>query len=120
MDIGRIPGLATVGITGDGLVMGSRLRWVDIEANADLRNRYPLLVAGVEHIAHYQIRNRGTIGGSLAHADPAAEFPALVLAHEGQIEVKGGQGSRLISADSFFQGLLTTDLRDDEMITAVR
>lgn len=119
VDICRIPDLNTAKCSERGLTMGSRLRWVDIEKDLELRRSYPLLVAGVEHIAHYQIRNRGTIGGSLAHADPAAEFPALVLIHEGQIQVQGTGGSRLISAADFFHGMLTTDLSEDEIITRV-
>jgi carbon-monoxide dehydrogenase medium subunit len=119
IDICDIPDLSAAKFSERGLTMGSRLRWVDIERDLELRRSYPLLVAGVEHIAHYQIRNRGTIGGSLAHADPAAEFPALVLLHEGQIQVQGIGGSRLIPADDFFHGMLTTDLMEDEMITAV-
>lgn len=119
VDICRIPDLNSAKFSKGGLTLGSRLRWVDIERDLELRRSYPLLVTGVEHIAHYQIRNRGTIGGSLAHADPAAEFPALVLIHDGQIQVQGTGGSRLIPADHFFHGMLTTDLADDEMITAV-
>ncbi|MGI6856674.1 FAD binding domain-containing protein [Mesorhizobium sp. 1B3] len=119
VDICRVPDLNNTTFSEHGVALGARLRWVDIERDLQLRSRYPLLVAGVEHIAHYQIRNRGTIGGSLAHADPAAEFPALVLIHEGQIQVQGVGGSRLIPADSFFHGMLTTDLAEDEIITGV-
>jgi carbon-monoxide dehydrogenase medium subunit len=78
------------------------------------------LVAAVEHVAHYQIRNRGTVGGSIAHADPAAEMPGIVVTCEAQIAVVGKSGARAIDAANFFQGPLMTALKPDEIITEIR
>jgi carbon-monoxide dehydrogenase medium subunit len=78
------------------------------------------LVAAVEHVAHYQIRNRGTVGGSIAHADPAAEMPGIVVTCEAKIAVVGKSGARVIDAANFFQGPLMTALKPDEIITEIR
>jgi carbon-monoxide dehydrogenase medium subunit len=78
------------------------------------------LPEAIEHVAHYQVRNRGTIGGSLAHADPAAEMPAVALAHDAVIEVVGSKGKRDIAAADLFTGPLMTSLAQDEIIVAVR
>ena len=74
----------------------------------------------VEHVAHYQIRNRGTVGGSLAHADPAAELPGIAVTCEAKIAVAGKAGERVIAAKDFFRGPLTTALNSDEIITEIR
>src|SRR5438067_4590662 len=76
VDLRRVPGLGDIVVDADGVRLGAKVRWRDIENDARLRTAHPLLRAAVAHVAHYQIRNRGTIGGSLAHADPAAELPA--------------------------------------------
>jgi CO/xanthine dehydrogenase FAD-binding subunit len=81
--------------------------------------RTPLLAEAVRHVAHPQIRNRGTLGGNLAHADPASELPALVLALNARLQVKSRNGERWIEARDFFVGALTTALRDDEMLLEV-
>ena len=78
------------------------------------------MVAAVEHVAHYQIRNRGTVGGSIAHADPAAEMPGIAVTCEAQIAVVGKAGARVIDAANFFQGPLMTALKPDEIITEIR
>ena len=78
------------------------------------------MVAAVEHVAHYQIRNRGTVGGSIAHADPAAEMPGIVVTCEAKIAVVGKSGARVIDAANFFQGPLMTALKPDEIITEIR
>src|SRR5208282_1586696 len=77
-------------------------------------------VAAVEHVAHYQIRNRGTVGGSLAHADPAAELPGIAVTCEAEIAAVGKAGPRSIQASEFFLGPLTTALKPDEIITEIR
>jgi carbon-monoxide dehydrogenase medium subunit len=101
-------------------VLGSMVRWCDILADARLRVAHPLLVAAVTHVAHYQIRNRGTIGGSIAHADPAAEMPGIALACEAEIATVGSAGARVIKAADFFLGPLMTLLEPDEIITEIR
>lgn len=119
VDIGRIAELRSIGLDEKGLLLGALTPWCDIENSLEIATTYPLLHHAVTHVAHYQIRNRGTIGGSLAHCDPAAEIPAVVLACGGVIHVQGQSGARRILADDFFQGLLSTDLQDDEIITHI-
>jgi len=100
--------------------LGAMVRWRDIEDDARLASAHPLLKAAVAHVAHYQIRNRGTVGGSLAHADPAAEMPGIALTCEAEIAVAGKSGARVIKAADFFTGALTTALAADEIIVEVR
>jgi carbon-monoxide dehydrogenase medium subunit len=96
------------------------VRWRDIEDDARLAAAHPLLKAAVSHVAHYQIRNRGTVGGSVAHADPAAEMPGIAVTCDAGIAVAGAAGSRVIRADDFFIAPLTTALAADEIITEIR
>lgn len=119
IDLAGIPGLDRIDIAQDGVELGSGVRWRDIEADQRLRHVQPLLHAAVGHVAHYQVRSRGTVGGSLAHADPAAELPAVALACDATIEVAGPSGRRNIAAGAFFRGLLATALDDDEIIVAL-
>ena len=120
VDLRDIPGLNGIEIGEDGISIGAMVRWCDIENHSALRVAHPLLTAALAHVAHYQIRNRGTVGGSVAHADPAAEMPGVVVTCEATIAVTGKSGARVIPADSFFQGALTTALAPDELITEIR
>jgi carbon-monoxide dehydrogenase medium subunit len=120
VDIGRIAGLNMVKIDDSGIHLGARVRWCDIEANTDLTVGHPLLAAAVTHVAHYSIRKRGTVGGSLAHADPAAEMPGIAVACDAELTVVGPSDSRLVPAGSFFLGPLATVLAPDELITGIR
>jgi carbon-monoxide dehydrogenase medium subunit len=120
VDIGRIPDLKRLTIDAGGIRLGALTRWRDIERNEELQRAHPLLVEAVRHVAHYQIRNRGTVGGSLAHADPAAEMPGIAVTCEADILVAGRQGQRSIPAAEFFTAALTTALRPDELIVEVR
>ena len=120
VDLRKLPGLDQIKITEAGVSLGALVRWRDIEDDARLRRAHPLLAAAIKHVAHYQIRNRGTVGGSVAHADPAAEMPGVVVTCEAAIAVTGKSGARVIPADSFFQGALTTALAPDEIITEIR
>jgi CO/xanthine dehydrogenase FAD-binding subunit len=120
VDLRKLPGLDQIKITEAGVSLGALVRWRDIEDDARLRQAHPLLAAAIKHVAHYQIRNRGTVGGSVAHADPAAEMPGVVVTCEAAIAVTGKSGARVIPADSFFQGALTTALAPDEIITEIR
>jgi carbon-monoxide dehydrogenase medium subunit len=120
VDLRKLPELRQIGISPSGVVLGSMVRWCDILADARLRVAHPLLVAAVAHVAHYQIRNRGTIGGSIAHADPAAEMPGIVLTCEAEIATVGTAGERVIKAADFFLGPLMTLLEPDEIITEIR
>ena len=120
VDLGRIQGLGEIKITSHAIHVGSRVRWRDIERDARLKSAHPLLVAAIAQVAHYQIRNRGTVGGSLAHADPAAEMPGIAVTCDAEISVSGSKGKRRIPAGEFFTGPLSTVLADDELITEVR
>jgi len=120
VDLGRLQELRHIGIAETGVTLGAMVRWRDILNDARLRTAQPLLVAAVEHVAHYQIRNRGTVGGSLAHADPAAEMPCVAVTCEAQIGMLGKSGRRVIAAADFFVGALTTVLPPDEIITEIR
>jgi len=120
VDLRKLSELRQITITDAGITLGAMVRWRDILQDPRLRQAHPLLVAAVEHIAHYQIRNRGTVGGSLAHADPAAELPGIVVTCEADIVVRGSAQSRVIAAGDFFRGALTTALQPDEIVTEIR
>jgi len=120
VDLRKLSELKAIKIGTDGVRLGAMVRWRDIEDDARLATAHPLLKAAVEHIAHYQIRNRGTVGGSIAHADPAAEMPGICVTCDAEISVVGSNGARTIRADDFFIGALTTALEHDEIITEIR
>src|SRR6266481_2694213 len=120
VDICDLEELTRITLSRSGVSLGARVRWCDIEADKRLQEAQPLLVAMISHVAHYQIRNRGTVGGSLAHADPAAELPGVAVTCEGEITLCGPAGSRTVHADDFFTGPLSTVLADDELIVEVR
>jgi aerobic carbon-monoxide dehydrogenase medium subunit len=119
VDLGGIAGLNDITISEAGISIGAMVRWRELEDHTSLRSACPLIPAAVGHIAHYQIRNRGTIGGSLAHADPAAEMPGIAAACDARIEIVGRTGTRKVGAQDFFLGPLTTCLAHDELITAI-
>jgi carbon-monoxide dehydrogenase medium subunit len=120
VDLRRLPGLGDIVVDADGVRLGAKVRWRDIEDDSRLAVAHPLLRAAVAHVAHYQIRNRGTTGGSLAHADPAAELPGVAVTCEAEIELIGAAGRRTLLANEFFSGPLMTELRSDEIITELR
>jgi aerobic carbon-monoxide dehydrogenase medium subunit len=117
VDLRRLPGLGYIAVGDDGFQLGALVRWRDIEDDQRLVTAHPLLHAAVAHVAHYQIRNRGTVGGSLAHADPAAELPGVAVTCEGEITLLGPAGSRTVRAGDFFTGPLSTLRQPDEIIT---
>lgn len=120
VDLRWIPDLDHIGISDAGVRLGAKVRWCDICAHEGLRTAHPLLKAAVEHIAHYQVRNRGTVGGSLAQADPAAELPALAVTCDAQVIVAGPAGTRAIGAADFFVGPMMTVLAADELVVELR
>jgi CO/xanthine dehydrogenase FAD-binding subunit len=120
VDLRKIAGLDRILIDDEGVALGARVRWRDVEHEPRLRTAHPLLVAAVGHVAHYQIRNRGTVGGSLAHADPAAELPGIAVTCDAVITTAGPTGRRRIPAGDFFLGPLTTALAPAEIITEIR
>ena len=112
VDLRRVPGLGDSGVR-----LGARVRWRDIEDDRRLETAHPLLREAIAHVAHYQIRNRGTVGGSLAHADPAAELPGVAVTCDAEITLVGTAGTRTIRASEFFTGPLSTARQPAEIIT---
>jgi CO/xanthine dehydrogenase FAD-binding subunit len=116
VDISRIPDLAYITEDGDGLRIGAMTRHHAVEMSDVVRQRFPVLHAAMAHVAHLAIRNRGTIGGSLCHGDPAAEWPGLVLLLNAQLKTT----KRTIPAGDFYHGALATDLADDEILIEIQ
>lgn len=119
IDINRLPGLDAIRDTPDGLVIGALVRQSALEQSALVAERAPLIALAMPHVGHTAIRARGTIGGSLAHADPAAELPACVVALGATIRVAGRGGERDIPAADFFRGIFSTALEPGEIVTAI-
>jgi aerobic carbon-monoxide dehydrogenase medium subunit len=120
VDLRKLTELRQIKISDAGVSLGAMVRWRDIEDDARLASAQPLLKAAISHVAHYQIRNRGTVGGSIAHADPAAEMPGIAVTCDAEIVAVGSAGSRIIKAGEFFQGPLMTALAADEIIVEIR
>jgi aerobic carbon-monoxide dehydrogenase medium subunit len=120
VDLRKLIELRGIKISAEGVRLGALVRWRDILDDERLATAHPLLRAAVTHVAHYQIRNRGTVGGSIAHADPAAEMPGIVVTCDAEITVLGKSGQRKIAAADFFVGALTTTLEPDEIITEIK
>jgi CO/xanthine dehydrogenase FAD-binding subunit len=119
VDINRVLDLAEIREDGDRLLIGAMTRQRDVERSDLVRRAQPLLHEAVTLIAHPQIRNRGTIGGSLAHADPASELPAVALALGAEFTITGPNGDRTLPAQDFFVTFLTTALQPDEVLTSI-
>jgi carbon-monoxide dehydrogenase medium subunit len=119
IDINGVGDLATLA-DGLGLAVGALLRHRVAERSPTVRAANPLLADALGLIGHVAIRNRGTIGGSIAHADPAAELPAVLLALDGEVEATSVRGQRRVGASDLFLGFLTTSLAPDELLTGVR
>lgn len=119
IDINRIPDLDAIRVTGEGLVIGALVRQEALERSLLVREHAPLIAAAVPHVGHSAIRARGTIGGSLALADPAAELPACAVALGATIRAGRRGGSRDIAADDFFRGIYTTALAPGEIVTEI-
>ena len=120
IDLNGVAELAYVEETSSGgMRIGALTRQRALERDPELRRRNPLLAEAIPYIGHFQIRNRGTVGGSIAHADPAAELPAVLCALDGSIRVRGGGGERTIAAVDFFQTYFTADLGPDEVVTEI-
>jgi carbon-monoxide dehydrogenase medium subunit len=120
VDLRKLADLRGIRISDAGVTLGAMVRWRDIEDDERLETAHPLLKAAIAHVAHYQIRNRGTVGGSIAHADPAAEMPGIAITCDAEIAVVGKSGAHVIQAADFFQGALTTALTPDEIIVEIR
>jgi carbon-monoxide dehydrogenase medium subunit len=120
IDVNRVTSLAVIADSGDGgLRVGALARQRALERSALVRERCPLLARALAFVGHPQIRARGTLGGSLAHADPAAELPAAMVALEARLTLRRAGGERTVPAGDFFVGLLTTALMPDELLTEI-
>ena len=120
VDINRVEGLAGIASDAGGMTIGAMTRQRQIERSAEIGDKFPVISAAIPHIAHFQIRNRGTIGGSLAHSDPAAEIPALCVALDAEVTAASSSGERAIEASDLTIGPLTTSLEPEELLTQVR
>jgi carbon-monoxide dehydrogenase medium subunit len=119
VDIGALPELKGVATDGARLRIGALTRHAELMASPLAAEGAPLIARAVRHVAHPAVRNRGTVGGNLAHADPATELPACMLALRAEIVVAGAEGERRIKAEEFFTGLYETALAADEILLAV-
>src|SRR6478752_759318 len=119
VDIGDLGELRGIAVTGDRIRIGALTRHVDLQRSSEIAKHAPLLAEAIAHVAHPAIRNRGTIGGSLAHADPASELPACMLALDATVVVRGQTGERRIAAVDFFKGIYETALTAQELLIAV-
>ncbi len=121
VDMNRVPGLDRIAVNGDGsLSIGAMTRQRAIERDAALPGRNPLLAAAVPLIGHFQIRNRGTVGGSLVHADPASELPAVTVTLGADFVLTSAAGERVVSAEDFYLGYMATACEADEVLTEIR
>jgi aerobic carbon-monoxide dehydrogenase medium subunit len=119
VDLKHLKNLDRIQIGEDGVRLGAKVRWCDIEGDGRLSASHPLLAEAIKHVAHYQIRNRGTVGGSMAHADPSAEMPGIAMTCDARMTIVGSAGTRVETATGFFVGLLQTSLEPDEILTEV-
>jgi carbon-monoxide dehydrogenase medium subunit len=117
IDINRLPGLDAIRLASEGLVIGALARHEAVERSPLVREHAPLLALAMPHVGHEAIRTRGTVGGSLALADPAAELPACAVALDATIRVEGRRGRRGVAAADFFRGIYTTALEPGELVT---
>ena len=120
IDLGRISDLNTIAERADSIVIGALTTHAQLESSDLLRTRCPLLPQTATTIGDVQVRNQGTIGGSLAHSDPAGDLPAAIIALGAEIKAVSAKGERWIKAEDFFLGLLTTALEPDEILTQVK
>lgn len=120
IDIARIPGLSGIRKKDDKIEIGAATVHHEVATSALLQQACPMLAEAAASIGDPQVRNRGTLGGSLAHADPSADYPAAMLALDADIHLAGANGTRVVKAGDFFRGLFTVDLAADEIIVAVQ
>ncbi|MCZ7660296.1 MAG: xanthine dehydrogenase family protein subunit M [Xanthobacteraceae bacterium] len=120
VDINGIGGLDGIALRDGRLEIGALVRHVQAERSAEIARHAPLIARAMPHIGHAAIRNRGTLGGSIAFADPAAELPACLVALGGEVEIAGPEGRRTVAADDFFKDLFETALGPRDVLTAIR
>ena len=120
VDIGRVPGLDGVREEGEQLAVGALVRHADVARDALVRQHCPLLAKAAGEVGDPQVRNMGTVGGSIAHGDPASDIPSVLLALDAELVVRGPSGERVVAAREFFRGAFETALGADELLTEVR
>jgi carbon-monoxide dehydrogenase medium subunit len=120
VDINGLSNLAGISTKGGTVEIGALTRHAEVERSAEIAKHAPLIASAMPHIGHAAIRNRGTLGGSIAFADPAAELPACLLALGGEVEIASAKGMRTVKADDFFKGLFETALGPGDVLTAIR
>ena len=120
VDINRIEGLSGISSTDGTVTVGALTRQRDLERSDVIQGAFPMMTTAIGHIGHFQIRNRGTIGGSLAHADPAAELPALCTALDAEFVVADSNGTQTMAASDFAIGPLITSLAPEQLLTEIR
>ena len=120
VDIGRVTELSYITDAGDHVAIGALTRHRDVEVSGLLRAEVPILSHATSHVGDPQVRHRGTIGGSIAHGDPASDLPAVLLALDATFVLTGPDGTRQVAAGDFFTGFLETALAEDELLTEIR
>ncbi len=120
IDIGKIPELKQISMDGATLTIGGAVTHAEIQRNSQIQASMPMLSEAAGLIGDPAVRNNGTLGGSLAHADPAADWPGVMIAADARIVIRSASGEREVAASDFFQGFYTTDLNDGEIITAIK
>jgi aerobic carbon-monoxide dehydrogenase medium subunit len=120
IDLGKVPGLNEINQRADKIVVGALATHYQIESSKLLKSKCPLLSETARFIGDVQVRNRGTIGGSLSHADPSADWPAAIVALGSELKLSGPRGDRLVSAEEFFLGAMTTAIESTEILTEIR
>lgn len=120
IDLGRVPGLSYIRGDGNGFAVGAMTTHYMLESSDELKAQLPLVAEAASKIGDVQVRNRGTIGGSLVHADPGGDLPAVVLALGGELVLRGPSGERTVNADDFFIGMLTSAAEANEILTEIR
>lgn len=116
VDLSHVEGLSALEPSGEAVVIGTMVRQAEVMTHPAVRRRWPLVAEALTHVGHPATRSRGTFGGSLAHGDPAAELPAVLLALDGRVTLAGRSGRREVGADQFFKGYYTTALAEDELL----
>lgn len=119
IDIGRLPELKGIRVEGGSVIIGALSTHAEIARSSEVQNHAPALAKAASMVGDPQVRNWGTIGGNIAHADPASDPPTVLLAYDAHIHIAGANGRRVVPANEFFQGLFATDLKSGELVTAI-
>ncbi len=119
VDLNKIDSLKNIKIEGDNVKIGSMVRYCELEQSDIIQKHFPLIIHVIPYIAHSAIRNRGTLGGSVSLADPAAEMPSILIALHASIELSSSSNTRTVNAEDFFKGIFETDRKSNELVTSI-